>query len=923
MEIHNHHTIGKQVVLLQLPRAVNAFDLQQQASMLFWEAVAPALEALFDRYASTDELISIEKLHVDVGLLSEKNWEQTFPKRVLECVEEALRQQLNKVGSVPDITRQPLRTGHFLQWLHFLEFGYLPWNATTWDGDEALQKSVLDTLASETDALQQLHRLLARHATAFDRLLMQHPEAFLKTLTAVFTARPQEDLLGFRQEWAATMRALKKNTHPVSPAISTWLAAQAFEHPTFFWRHILEMVILERQQLAAPALIRSFLERIAPANQLSVLINFIGQALPDLQASGQPLEAVKNAITAFSKTTVPKTTGTPKEAFLQKYDTEPDSENAEATAPQTLESMEAQLVDERNILAAVEPPNEAFLEKTELASDAKITEATARQILDDMVIQRIDGQVISTAIEPMNEAFLEKNETVSEAENAEAPTLPISEDVQAQPSAAIDISTAAKPPKEAFSEDKQPSGEENIQQKTGETNQAALRPETGQQLETEASLLPVFPENASSLALTKELAEDFIQTYHEVGDEPEGTTSKEIAQAASETFFKEGTEFQPNDFAETQAADTQQEANGTSSVHPPEGAVESQAEGTVSFVENERKAQLSLPENPAELSPVANESAHQSVPENKQAATTERVEVFRENGSPETSESGVEPEANPVYTEVAPSSSPLGVAGDAAEDFSWTNVVSETTSTVESGTDAPVPLADGVEKPTGASRAQTIENETAIKESPPSSPLEVLPETRGEGAALREINMQPRPAPKRSPLEVKPGTTLFIHYAGMVLLHPYLLQFFKGLGLVEGKNFKGDACQHRAVHLLHYIVTKQTGLPEFVLLLPKLLCGLPFEEPMERYLEFSEMELEECENLLRAIIQHWGALGSASPDGLREAFLRRDGKLEMRENGWQLTVERQTIDILLGKLPWGLGIIKLPWMPEMLKVEWG
>lgn len=164
---------------------------------------------------------------------------------------------------------------------------------------------------------------------------------------------------------------------------------------------------------------------------------------------------------------------------------------------------------------------------------------------------------------------------------------------------------------------------------------------------------------------------------------------------------------------------------------------------------------------------------------------------------------------------------------------------------------------------------------------------------------------------------------MFIRFAGMVLVHPYLPQFFKGLGLVEGKNFRDEASQHRAVHLLHYLVTKERDLPEFVLLLPKMLCGLPFEEPMERYVEFSETETAECENLLAAVIQHWGALGKSSPDGLREAFLRRDGKLEMRQDGWQLTVERQTIDILLGKLPWGLGIVKLPWMPEMLKIEWG
>ena len=37
---------------------------------------------------------------------------------------------------------------------------------------------------------------------------------------------------------------------------------------------------------------------------------------------------------------------------------------------------------------------------------------------------------------------------------------------------------------------------------------------------------------------------------------------------------------------------------------------------------------------------------------------------------------------------------------------------------------------------------------------------------------------------------------------------------------------------------------------------------------------------------------------------------------------WLLPMERKAIDILLDQLPWGIGMIPLPWMPQMLHVEW-
>ena len=163
----------------------------------------------------------------------------------------------------------------------------------------------------------------------------------------------------------------------------------------------------------------------------------------------------------------------------------------------------------------------------------------------------------------------------------------------------------------------------------------------------------------------------------------------------------------------------------------------------------------------------------------------------------------------------------------------------------------------------------------------------------------------------------------YIPNAGIVLLHPFLKRFFTALKLVKENEFIDKSAQQRAVHLLQYLATGETGLPEYELLLPKLLCGIPFAIPIEQGIKLKNTEKKEATNLLNAVIENWGVLGTTSPDGLREGFFQRDGKLQYKNNNWYLEVEKKAIDVLLTKLPWGIGMIKLPWMPDLLRVDWG
>jgi hypothetical protein len=170
----------------------------------------------------------------------------------------------------------------------------------------------------------------------------------------------------------------------------------------------------------------------------------------------------------------------------------------------------------------------------------------------------------------------------------------------------------------------------------------------------------------------------------------------------------------------------------------------------------------------------------------------------------------------------------------------------------------------------------------------------------------------------RAEIDINEG--LYINCAGLVLLHPFLPQFFEALGIASGDRILDT---DRALCLLYFLATGQSVAPEYELILPKILCNLPLEQPVEAIIELTQAEIEECTALLEAVVRHWEVLRNTGIDSLRGTFLVRPGKVSLHDNGdWLLQVETQGFDILLDQLPWGIGMIRLPWMQRMMRVEW-
>lgn len=176
---------------------------------------------------------------------------------------------------------------------------------------------------------------------------------------------------------------------------------------------------------------------------------------------------------------------------------------------------------------------------------------------------------------------------------------------------------------------------------------------------------------------------------------------------------------------------------------------------------------------------------------------------------------------------------------------------------------------------------------------------------------------------QKEKLQIQKDEAIWIENSGMVLLHPFLERFLEACGLMQKSQFVSKDAQHTALHLLQYLCTGDVEHFEFSLMLNKLLCDVPLEEPIRRNVEISNEMRAEADQLLGAVIEHWSALKNTSVDGLRESFLQRQGKLmQLDDKNCRLQVERKSMDILLDWLPWSISYIQLPWLPFVLHVEW-
>lgn len=163
---------------------------------------------------------------------------------------------------------------------------------------------------------------------------------------------------------------------------------------------------------------------------------------------------------------------------------------------------------------------------------------------------------------------------------------------------------------------------------------------------------------------------------------------------------------------------------------------------------------------------------------------------------------------------------------------------------------------------------------------------------------------------------------VYISNSGLVILANFLPFLFDHLNWLDDNREILDEAKPKALSMTQFLVSGGEEIDETLLPLNKLLLGYDMNQVVVNDYKLSDEERGHGEDLLENVIDKWSALGSVSADGLRSSFLNRDGIIYDKEEHYLLRVERKTLDILMDRMPWSTGVIKLNWMPKFLMVEW-
>ncbi|MCW1961446.1 contractile injection system tape measure protein [Chryseobacterium viscerum] len=161
----------------------------------------------------------------------------------------------------------------------------------------------------------------------------------------------------------------------------------------------------------------------------------------------------------------------------------------------------------------------------------------------------------------------------------------------------------------------------------------------------------------------------------------------------------------------------------------------------------------------------------------------------------------------------------------------------------------------------------------------------------------------------------------YIQNAGLILIHPFIKTLFEHCELIDPKTQQltdPELC----AHLLHYIATGKINAPEYDMIFEKFLCNIPMHQTINRHIKLSRKHKTQAKNVIESVQHNWAPMKKSSAALLQNEFFQRPGKLVITDSDYTLIVERKTQDILLEKLSWGIGLVKLPWQKKFIFVNW-
>lgn len=127
----NQHIIARQILEVDFFDKEEVAELQGRLSKIFNEKATPAIEKLFDQSISSDQLLRIEHLELDIGSFDE-NWdEDELVERIIEGLTEELSRLMwsaKPISATDDtILNASGKRGDLQLLSYFIQHGHLPW----------------------------------------------------------------------------------------------------------------------------------------------------------------------------------------------------------------------------------------------------------------------------------------------------------------------------------------------------------------------------------------------------------------------------------------------------------------------------------------------------------------------------------------------------------------------------------------------------------------------------------------------------------------------------------------------------------------------------------------------------------------------------------------------------------------------------
>lgn len=190
-----NHIIKKQILELSIAPQLDAFQVQQQISEHFWNHLAGVLEKQFDSISTPDEVIFIDRLEIDLGVVSvseinKLSWNGELLAKIKEPINEILSKSNANIGD--GISKYSRPKGVFKQWFFYMKKGFLAWNSVQINAE--WHNQVLEVLANDHESLTELKTEIKLNEVVLARIVEQHSEAFLVKLIELVSAEKHTDL---------------------------------------------------------------------------------------------------------------------------------------------------------------------------------------------------------------------------------------------------------------------------------------------------------------------------------------------------------------------------------------------------------------------------------------------------------------------------------------------------------------------------------------------------------------------------------------------------------------------------------------------------------------------------------------------------------------------------------------------------------